>query len=198
MKRRVVVFDFDGTLTLKDTLLEFIKFTCGKTSFYKGFLLYLPMLVLMKLRLYPNWRAKEKIFGYFFKGWALERFQSAGATFANRIENFCNFDVLEMLSKHISEGDKVYVITASVEEWVRPWCRSKADVVVIGTQVETDSEGRINGRFKTKNCYGREKVNRLLLVEPDRKDYELYAYGDSRGDKEMIEYADYGLYINKK
>ena len=197
MKRRVAVFDFDGTLTQKDTLLEFIKFTQGKMSFYSGFLLYSPMLILMKLRLYPNWRAKEKIFSYFFKGRTLDSFQVAGMSFAKRIEEICNRDVLDILSKHISEGDKVYVITASVEDWVRPWCQNKANVIVLGTQAATDDEGRISGRFKTKNCYGQEKVNRLLLAEPDRNDYVLFAYGDSRGDKEMIEYADYGYYVNK-
>ena len=44
------------------------------------------------------------------------------------------------------------------------------------------------------NCYGQEKVNRFLQVEPDRKSYVLYAYGDSSGDKEMIALADVGTY----
>lgn len=197
MKRRIAVFDFDGTLTRKDTLLEFIKFTCGKSSFYAGFLLYSPLLFLMMLKLYPNGRAKEIIFQHFFKGWPIERFQAAGKSFAKRIDEFYNEDVLDILFKHISEGDKVYVVTASVDEWVRPWCQNKANMVVLGTQVEIDADGRLSGKFITNNCYGQEKVNRLLLAEPDRKDYELYAYGDSRGDKEIIDYSDYGFYINK-
>ena len=40
------------------------------------------------------------------------------------------------------------------------------------------------------NCYGKEKVNRLKEVEPNRNDYHLTAYGDSRGDKEMFAFAD--------
>lgn len=61
---------------------------------------------------------------------------------------------------------------------------------MIGTQVETDKEGRLTGRFKTKNCYGAEKVMRLLAWEPNRKEYRLKAYGDSRGDREMLQFAD--------
>ena len=65
----------------------------------------------------------------------------------------------------------------------------------IGTKVEVDPGGKLTGRFLTKNCYGPEKVNRLLEIEPDRRKYFLYAYGDSRGDKEILEFADRGIMI---
>ena len=48
-KEKIYCFDFDGTLTKKDTLIEFIKFSMGKTRFLMGFLLSIPILVLMKL-----------------------------------------------------------------------------------------------------------------------------------------------------
>ena len=61
--RKVYAFDFDGTLTTKDTLLEFIRFAKGRSSFWQGFLRYAHLLVLMKLGLYPNWKAKQQVFG---------------------------------------------------------------------------------------------------------------------------------------
>jgi phosphoserine phosphatase len=63
------------------------------------------------------------------------------------------------------------------------------DVKVVGTQIEV-KDGRLTGRFLTKNCYGQEKVNRLLSLYPHRQDYCLVAYGDSRGDKELLSFAD--------
>lgn len=66
---------------------------------------------------------------------------------------------------------------------------------VLGTKIEIDLSGKLTGNFSSKNCYGQEKVNRLLEKEPDRTNYILYAYGDSAGDKEIIEFADYGYYI---
>ena len=56
-------------------------------------------------------------------------------------------------------------------------------------------EGRLTGRFLTKNCYGAEKVNRLreVLVAP-REEYYIVAFGDSRGDKELLAYADKGYF----
>ena len=193
MMRKVAVFDFDGTLTQKDTLLEFIRFSCGAGRFLWGFMLFSPILILMKLHLYPNWKAKEKVFAYFFKGWAYARFKAKGEEFADVIEMIKKEEVLSLMNRHLQDGDEVYVISASIEEWVRPWCLRQGVHHVVGTKMEVDGKGIITGRFLSKNCYGQEKVNRLLAYEPIRGDYELYAYGDSRGDREMLEFADYAV-----
>lgn len=193
-KRCIAVFDLDGTLTTKDTLLEFIKFACGVPRFYWGFLLFCPILILMKLHLFPNWKAKQMIFSHFFKGWEYNDFKAKGQLFANEIEKMENRKMLEKLNDHLNHSDVVYVISASIFEWVQPWCEKIGVSRVLATQIEVDANGIISGRFATKNCYGKEKVRRLLEVEPERHSYVLYAYGDSRGDKEMIEFSDHGIY----
>lgn len=192
--RKVAVFDFDGTLTTKDTLLEFIRFACGSRQFYWGFLRFSPLLVMMKFRLYPNWRVKQKIFSYFFKGWDYGMFQNKGRCFAEKIDMFRREEIIAMLKEHVANGDTVYVISASMEDWVKPWCESLGVKAVMGTRIEV-VDGIITGKFLSKNCYGREKVNRLQHIEPCRTDYYLYAYGDSNGDKELIAYADEGKYV---
>ena len=191
-KRCIAVFDLDGTLTTKDTLLEFIKFACGVPRLYWGFLLFCPILILMKLHLFPNWKAKQMIFSHFFKGWEYNDFKAKGQLFANEIEKMENRKMLEKLNGHLNHSDVVYVISASIFEWVQPWCEKIGVSRVLATQIEVDANGIISGRFATKNCYGKEKVRRLLEVEPERRSYILYAYGDSRGDKEMIAFSDYG------
>ena len=191
-KRCIAVFDLDGTLTTKDTLLEFIKFACGVPRFYLGFLLFCPILILMKLHLFPNWKAKQLFFSHFFKGWEYNDFKAKGQLFANEIEKMENRKMLEKLNDHLNHSDVVYVISASIFEWVQPWCEKIGVSRVLATQIEVDANGIISGRFATKNCYGKEKVRRLLEVEPERRSYILYAYGDSRGDKEMIAFSDYG------
>ena len=66
---------------------------------------------------------------------------------------------------------------------------------MLATEVEVDDDGRLTGRFKTKNCFGQEKVDRLLQAEPHREDYFLTAYGDSRGDRELLAFADEGVNV---
>ena len=67
MKKTVYLFDFDGTITTKDTFIEVIRHAKGTWKWLFGFLLFSPILVLMKLHLKPNWKAKQRIFAYFFK-----------------------------------------------------------------------------------------------------------------------------------
>ena len=84
------------------------------------------------------------------------------------------------------------MVSASIDEWVRPFCKTLGVKDVLCTEIEVNKNGIITGRFLNNNCYGQEKVNRLLQVEPEREAYFLYAYGDSRGDKEMLGFADKG------
>lgn len=194
-KKVVVVFDFDGTLTAKDTFIEFIKYSCGPARFLFGMSLFAPLILLMKLHLYPNWKCKQSVFSYYFKGISYTEFVSLGIKFAKEIESFTKISAIRKLSQHLSEGASVYVISASIDEWVRPFCYSLGIKNVLATQVKVDNEGRLTGEFRSKNCYGQEKVNRLLEAEPVRQNYFLYVYGDGDGDKEILSFADEGYYI---
>lgn len=182
--------DFDGTLTTRDTLLAFIRYAKGATAFWLGFLLHTPWLVLMKLGLYPNWKAKQRVFSYFFGDMNLETFDTLCQAFAKENRHLLRPLAIETIKKAHSEGAEVLIVSASIDNWVQPFF---PDVKVIGTQVEV-RDGRLTGRFLTKNCYGQEKVNRILNYLPDRKTYRLIAYGDSRGDQELLAFADEAHY----
>ncbi|MGP1549119.1 MAG: HAD family hydrolase [Prevotella fusca] len=193
--KKIYAFDFDGTLTTKDTLLEFIRFAKGSGLMYAGFLLFSPLLILMKLHLYPNWKAKQKIFSWFFKGMKINEFDHLCRTFAQQNQHLLRPEGKEKVRKILEEDDiTVLVISASIDNWVRPFFDEFGENIrVIGTQIEIKTD-RVTGRFTTKNCYGQEKVNRLKALYPQRETYELIAFGDSRGDKELLAYADKGFY----
>lgn len=190
-KTTIAVFDFDGTITTKDTLLLFIRFACGTKKFLLGMFLYSPLIVMMILRLYPNGKCKEKIFAYYFKNMPYTEFKQLGEDFAHSVcKKIIRPEIAECIKCHLSQSHKVYVISASIEEWVIPCCKVLGDITVLATKVKPDLSG-----FISKNCFGQEKVNRLLEMEPERNTYTLYAYGDSRGDKEMLAFADNGTLI---
>lgn len=188
--KRVVAFDFDGTLTTQDTLLAFIQYVKGTPAFLLGLLRYAPLLVLMKLRLYPNYKAKQKYFAYFFKGTSAEGFRRVCLNFAANNRHLIRPKGLIALEQAQQEGAQVIIISASIDTWVQPFF---PDATVLGTKVEV-VDGCLTGRFLTKNCYGQEKVNRLLELYPNREEYHLTAYGDSRGDKELLAFADEAHY----
>ena len=100
---KIYAFDFDGTLTRRDTLLEFIRYSCGNKAFCKGFLRYSPLLVLMKLGQYPNWKVKQKVFAYFFKGMPLKDFDQQGRLFALDNQHLLRPKGVDMVKKAQAE-----------------------------------------------------------------------------------------------
>jgi HAD superfamily hydrolase (TIGR01490 family) len=195
MKRETIaVFDFDGTITQKDTLLEFIKFSKGNRRFYSGLLLFAPLLIAMKLKMYPKRKAKQSLFSYFYKGVSIEKFNDLGNKFSSEIDKIVRPKAMEALKLHKRNSDKTIIISASIENWITFWAEKAGIDLVLATKIETDKNGLLTGKFLTKNCYGREKVNRLLEMFPNRNDYKLIVYGDSRGDKELMEIADKSFY----
>lgn len=185
-KAKLFAFDFDGTLTTRDTLIEFIRYACGTARFLLGFLLYSPLLVMMKLRLYSNGKAKQKVFVHFFKGMTIDAFDTLCQDFASTHRHLLRPEVVSQLEQALSEGAEVLIVSASIDNWVQPFFPK---VKVLGTQIEV-IDGRLTGRFLTPNCYGQEKVRRILTLHPDRSAYHLTAFGDSRGDREMLAFAD--------
>ena len=183
---RIVAFDFDGTLTTRDTLIAFIRYACGTPRFLLGFLLHAPLLVLMKLRLYSNGKAKQRLFSWFFRGMPIETFDALCQSFALSHRHLLRPETVRLLQQALSEGSEVLIVSASIDNWVQPFFPT---VTVLGTQIEV-IDGRLTGRFLTPNCYGQEKVSRILALHPDRSAYRLIAYGDSRGDRELLTFAD--------
>ncbi len=203
MKKKIYFFDFDGTLTSADTLLAFIRYACGTRRFLLGFALFSPLLVLMKLRLYPNYRAKERLFAWFFRGMKIDDFDDVCTRFAHHSQRLFRLRALDKLREAFHYGETVCVVSASIDNWVRPFFDnlvkgSRSEFHVIGTQVATGTDGCLTGLFSVPNCYGAEKVRRINQLMPDigehRSDYQVIAYGDSRGDREMLDWADEAHY----
>lgn len=195
MKKKIYCFDFDGTLTTSDTLLEFIKYAKGRGRFLMVFLMYSPLLVLMKLHLYPNWKAKQQIFAHLFAGMRIEKFDALCHGFAEENQHLLRPKGIILVHEALVAGAQVFIVSASIDNWVRPFfdIRNLKGVQVLGTQIEVE-DGKLTGRFKSNNCYGKEKVHRIAeaLKSFERSEYEIEAFGDSRGDKEMLAFADKG------
>ena len=183
----IAAFDFDGTITKNDSFLRFIIKSRGVFRSIIGFALLSPVILLYLLKLIPNWKAKSMVFAYFFRKESLDSFNGYCEAFVPSIEGNSKESAVDRINYHRSKGHKIVIISASIENWIRPWAVKNQIDNVIGTKIELDNDQYLTGKFLTKNCYGQEKVNRLLEVFPERDSYTLYAYGDSKGDRELIE-----------
>jgi phosphatidylglycerophosphatase C len=189
----IAAFDFDGTITTKDTLFDFLQFSFGTNRLLKALLNLFPILFLHKIGIKSNHEAKQKLFSHFFKDMPVETYYDLCNKYADRIENILSVDAINKLNEHKRKGDTVIIVSASIQDWIIPWAKRNGLDIVLATEVEVVAN-KVTGTFKTKNCYGKEKVERLLAIFPDKKLYSLYAYGDSAGDKHLLEFADFPFY----
>jgi HAD superfamily hydrolase (TIGR01490 family) len=190
---RIILIDFDGTITKNDSFLRFIHFAVGDIKFSIGLILLSPILILYKLKLIPNYIAKQKMISYFFKGYSEDNFRKIANEYSlNYIDKILRPKAMERIEWHKKQGHKIVVISASIDYWLRSWC-DKNNLELIATQLEIKNN-IITGNLLTKNCYGVEKINRIKeLYNLDNFEY-IYAYGDSFGDKEMLDIADESFY----
>ena len=193
LNKKLALFDFDGTITTKDSLVDFIQFAVGKGTYYKGLVKLSIMLTLYTIKVIPNHAAKEKLIGYFFRGWNASDFEKISNKYAlSRIDKIIRPKALEKIDWHEKQGHKIIIVSASMKCWLQSWC-DKHEIELISTQLEIKDQ-KITGKFATKNCYGIEKVNRIKKLH-DLSDYDyIYAYGDSSGDTELLALADESFY----
>jgi HAD superfamily hydrolase (TIGR01490 family) len=184
----LALFDFDGTLTTKDSLDEFLRYIVGRKKYFIYMFKFIPYFIVWQLRLMNNGVAKEHLFRIFFKGADEKLFKEKAINFSlKKLDPIINKDRMAILKKHQAEGDRVIIVSASMRCWLQPWC-DKNNIELLSTQLEFKN-GEFTGRFLTKNCHGKEKENRIKELL-NLKDYEtIYAYGDSSGDTQMLALA---------
>lgn len=190
----VAVFDFDGTLTLRDSLLPFLRFAFGSWRFCWGMIFTSPVLTAYALKLIPNWQAKEILLSHFLANKTTKQIDTIARKFArNKIPKIVRDRALARLQWHQKQGHQTILLSASLETYLSPWALTMGFDRVIGTQLEIKN-GRFTGCILGKNCYGPEKVRRLQSVLGDLSQYYIYSYGDSRGDRELLDTSDSPFY----
>jgi phosphatidylglycerophosphatase C len=193
MQPNLVLFDFDGTITKKDSFLEFIKYYKGYKAFIIGLTLLSPILLFYKIGIIKNWKAKERVLKYFFKNEPYNKFCLKSTEFSMKfIPGLIIPRAMQIIKDHQKRGDKVIIISASFENWLTDWCKSM-NLDLIGSKIEVRN-GLVTGKIEGKNCYGNEKVNRLKQYLNISEYSEIYAYGDSKGDIPILELANHRFY----
>jgi phosphatidylglycerophosphatase C len=195
--KKLALFDLDGTITKKDTLIEFIKFTHGKLKYFIGLLILSPILILYKLKIVPNWRAKEIMLNWYFRKWSRKRLFQAGKDFSlHKLPELILESALQRIQQHKEENDEIVIITASCDVWLKDWCELQ-ELDLISTEMDFKNE-IFSGKFCTLNCHGEEKVNRIkkkLVLES----YDfIYAYGNEKADLPMLDLANEKYYCHFK
>lgn len=192
---KIAFFDFDGTITKRDTFIEFAKYSLGKRRLFAAILKNCFHLSMWKLGIISNSEAKQRLFSTLFNGRDYEWFKNCGANFKKAIDMNINENVVNKLHKHKIEGHVVIIVSASMPEWICPWATANGIDAVIATEIEVDNNGIITGKFLTPNCHGEEKAIRIRSMFPHIDECESWGYGDSIGDNQMLNMVTHAMRV---
>lgn len=184
----IVAFDFDGTLTIRDSFTAFLRWRAGAGAWALGLVKMAPA-VATYAHDRDRGRIKAASVKEFLGGVTRAKLETDAARFADEVwSSFMRPDALKMWNEWGERGAHRVIVTASPALTVAPFARKLGAEALLGTHLEFDPEDRITGRFTTPNCRAAEKVLRLKAAYGE--DVRIAAaYGDTSGDAEMIAMA---------
>jgi phosphatidylglycerophosphatase C len=187
--RPIVAFDFDGTLTIKDSYTAFLAWRAGPLAYALGLARLIPAGVAY-LASPDRGRIKAAATRQFLAGVSRNEIEEDARRFAGTTARaLLRPDAIRAWRRWQGENARLVIVTATPEQVVAPFARALGASLLIGTRLAFDAEDRITGDFVGPNCRGHEKVRRLR--EAFGEDVRLAAaYGDTEGDREMLDLAE--------
>lgn len=184
----VVAFDFDGTLTIRDSFTQFLRWRAGPGGWALGLVKMAPA-VAHYARDRDRGRIKAASVREFLRGVPRAELEADAERFADQIwDGFLRPDALACWAAWGEKGAHRVIVTASPETTVAPFARRLGAEALLGTPLFFDADDRVSGAFAGPNCRGAEKVRRLQAAYG--ADIRLAAaYGDTSGDTEMLQIA---------
>jgi phosphatidylglycerophosphatase C len=188
-KKTLYLFDFDGTLTNRDSLFDFMKFVSSPIQYYWKFLLFLPNFIFAYVGIYKNSEIKEKFIAAFLKGKSKKETEILAKNYSQSIEEIMRPNAKKLLqSLKNDENSIVYIVSASLDIWLQPIAEKfKANLICTQSLYENEI---YTGSFSSPNCNFHEKKKRILEKINPKEFKKIIAYGDSKGDLAMFSLAD--------
>ncbi|UDG75397.1 HAD-IB family hydrolase [Achromobacter sp. 77] len=189
--RVIAAFDFDGTLTQRDTFVPFLAHLSW-VRFLTALLQTAPALAAFAMRLRSNEDAKRSLCRAALRGRPRAQLAHVARAWVHTIP--LRPALIDRLRWHQQRGDRCVLISASPDIYLEEVARYLGFDDLICTRMAVDAEGRLTGDFDGYNCWGPEKLRRLTERFGGTDQYELHAYGDSRGDQWLIDAAHHAWY----
>lgn len=190
--RRVAAFDFDGTLARRDTLMRFLAKAAGVRQ--------LGISLAAQAKTYRDDRdaAKVDMLRRLLTGADEERLTKLGRDYAVGLHHLLRPEMAERVRWHRAEGHELVIVSASLGYYLRPLAQTLGFDHVIAVELEVGEDGLLTGDLMGANVRGPEKARRLTEWFDGRAPTELWAYGDSSGDDELLAMADHPFWLGKR
>jgi phosphatidylglycerophosphatase C len=193
----LVFFDFDGTLTTRDTIWPFGLFLARSAhadSSSKAIRLLL-LIAFLKFRVLSNDQFKRRFCDLLLRNRSEQEMRDIADAFASSVaDTIVNQETVDAMRRHLHNGDQVYILSSNFSLVLRPWQQTWGAAGVIATEAET-ADGCFTGRVVGRACDGREKLSRALALFGAERLEQATAYGDSRSDRYIMEYVKKAIWV---
>ena len=198
VKAEVVVFDFDGTITTDDTFRLFLRYYRGTASYVGKIVALIPVFFAYGLRLIDRNVVKANVIRRFFKGEQMSHIEARAKSFAAEVIpgliRPAAAEALERAKTREKQGyESLYICSASIGPYLRAYFLQHSITNILATELKSES-GVCNGEIDGYNIWGAGKVRRILAEFAPEGVTIKEAYGDSRGDRELLNAAQASFY----
>ena len=197
--RRVAAFDFDGTITQRDTLMGFLRHVGGNRLLARSLLAHAPAMARGLRDDESRDAAKRSVLGRILGGRLEGDVTEAGAQYAGSLPTRFRPDIVERIEWHRSEGHELVMVSASLVYYLRPVAETLGFADVIGVEMEVGADERLTGALAAANVRAAQKEIRLReWLGDDGRPIELWAYGNSSGDDHLLAMSDHPTWVGKR
>jgi len=192
----LAAFDFDGTLARCDTLVPFLRHMRGTPRVVAA-------TALAAVRSRDRDQLKVATIGHLFRGVPADRLDAQGRAYAGTLVELLRPEMLERVRWHQTEGHAVVIVSASLGAYLRPLADELGLDAALAVELVTGADGCLTGSVVGQlNTRGPEKVARLRTWAAERfgaaSEFELWAYGDSAGDEDLLALADHPTWVGRR
>jgi phosphatidylglycerophosphatase C len=190
---QIAAFDFDGTLTYKDSFTAFLVWHCGYLRLAWAFI-STPSLIGHYIKTKDRGALKARLIHKLLGGIRRSELDALIAAFADsHKDKLFRPDALIAWAEQNQPDRLRVIVTASPDILVGAFGAYLGADLVIGTKLGFSADDRLLPDLDGLNCRGPEKVARLKAVYGESLCL-MAAFGDTSGDFEMIKAAGKGYY----
>lgn len=186
---KLVLFDFDGTLTTKDMYTKFILFSATPVRLLLGIIFMSPLYLLYKLGVIAPRKLRPVVSFFAFAGRSKQQVDAIGLRYAQSIiPNYLCSHALQTLKLHQQQGAKIVLVSASLDLYLKPWCQMM-NIELICSQMASNNM-RYTGHYLAGDCSCSAKADKVTQQFVLTQFSSVYAYGDTKEDLAMLALAD--------
>lgn len=193
----IALFDFDGTVTTRETFPDFIRQAVPPKRLALGKLLLAPLVLGYRAGVVSGTTVRASIVKFGFTGLPASDVECAGAAFAQDVlPTLLRADVMDRIAWHKAQGATVAVVSGGFDVYLAPWCDTHGLALLCSRLEHVD--GILTGRYLGPQCVGEEKAARIRAAYDLWRYAQIHAYGDTPEDRAMLALATHKTYRGQR